>query len=212
MKSVLSVSRAAFCALALALTGQACSIISSAPYQEVRSYDLGLPVPARAPASLWIDPISSSASCKHKMLYRSDANELFIDEYGKWTQPPGQLLTKYLRLAFRGDASDAPVIGEAKYNLYGSVLAFEADLDAKKVNLCVRYEMIGCAGSGLRLERTTLFSSPLEGDDASAAASAMSKAAALMVQALKDDIAALEAASSKRNPAETAQAPSQEAK
>jgi len=189
------------CSLALCL-GQGCGgILSSEPYHESKSYDLGVPAEVKAAAFLQVEPFSSSSTCKFKMLYRTGSNELSIDEFDKWIQPPGQLLTKYVRLAFRTSPGDSFVAGGAKYRLYATILAFEADLDAGKASLGVRYELLDDSDPSARVERTVIFSQPLDGSDAQAVAAAMSKAAAAMVQAVKKDLDALVAVAQERKAA-----------
>jgi len=143
------------------------------------------------------------------MLYRKGSNELLIDEYGKWMQPPGQLLTKYVRLAFRTSPEDGAVPGDAKYRLYATILAFEADLDAGKVNLGVRYELLDSTDSSARIERTAIFSQPFDGTDAQSVASSMAKAADALVQSVKSDLDSLDAVAQRKS---SAKAPAQAAK
>ena len=137
---VLRVLAMAVLAAGAAFSAASCSILPSGQYREVRSFDIGVPASADFPASLSIEPFGSDSACKFKMLYRSGGNEMLVDEYDRWTQTPGQMVTKYLRLAFRdtpGTQASAPQ--SVKYELSGSVLAFEADFDAKKVNLGIHY-------------------------------------------------------------------------
>ena len=189
---------------ALSLLG-ACSLLPSEPYREVRSYDLGVPPSAEPAAALSVEPFSADSACKFKMLYRAEGNEMLIDEYNRWTQPPGQMLTKYLRLAFRdlpGASTARPEL--PKYEVSGSILAFEADLDSKKVNLGVHYILSNRIVSDISVERTMIFSQPMEGVSSSDVANSMSKAASQFVDSLKSDLQALEKIASEKNKAVSA--------
>ena len=172
-----------------------CSFLPSEPYREVRSFDLAIPQAAGMP--LRVQPFSADSACKFKLLYRAGGNEMLIDEYNKWTQPPAQLLTKHLRLAFRDEAPSAGKLPEpAKYELSGTVLAFEADLDAKRVDLGVRYSITPISSTtpnAQSIERTVIFSQPLKTNEPDAVAEAMAQAAGQLVDAVKSDCLALEA-------------------
>jgi ABC-type uncharacterized transport system auxiliary subunit len=182
-----------------------CSFLPSEPYREVRSYDLGVPAAAAPVAPVSVQPFSADSACKFKLLYRAGGNEMLIDEYNKWTQPPGQMLTKYMRLAFRSEPGEAGKRPETeKYELSGSILAFEADLDAKKANLGVRYSLSSKNDPELRLDRTAIFSEELKGSSPADVAAAMEKAANQLVASVKSDIAALEASSLKKEPSKQA--------
>jgi uncharacterized lipoprotein YmbA len=93
-----SAGRLAACfaaALALCLSA-ACSFLPSEPYREVRTFDLGVPEAIGSASALQVQPFGADSACKFKMLYRAEGNEMLIDEYNRWAQPPGQMLTKYL--------------------------------------------------------------------------------------------------------------------
>lgn len=173
----------------------ACSILPSGQYREARSFDIGVPPSANAGVSVSVQPFGSDSACKFKMIYRSGGNEMLVDEYNRWTQPPGQMITKYLHLAFRdapGTQASWPL--PAKYELSGSVLAFEADFDAKQANLGVRYVLRSKERQERKIERTAVFSEHIAGMDSADVAKAMTHAAAKLVDSIKSDLQALESA------------------
>lgn len=178
-------------ALCLAPLCGACSFLPSGEYREARSFDIGVPAPLASAPAVSIQPFGSDSACKYKMLYRSGGNEVFVDEYNKWTQPPGQMLTKYLRLAFRNDGDGSP--REAKYELGGSVLAFEADFEKKKVELGVRYSLRSVGSDSRSFERSAVISEPLSSVDPAEAAKAMGKAAFKLAVMIDADLKALDA-------------------
>ena len=167
-----------------------CNFLPSEPYREVHSYDLGVPASAGLPLS--VQPFGTDSACKFKLLYRVGGNEMLIDEYNKWTQPPGQMLTKYLRLAFRSESGEAGKLPpQLDCELSGSILAFEADLDAKKVNLGVHYTLSSMKLDSKPGDRTTIFSQPFSTNEPEAIAEAMTKAAAQLVESVKSDAKAI---------------------
>jgi uncharacterized lipoprotein YmbA len=123
-----SAGRLAACfaaALALCLSA-ACSFLPSEPYREVRTFDLGVPEAIGSASALQVQPFGADSACKFKMLYRAEGNEMLIDEYNRWAQPPGQMLTKYLRIASGSSRRSLLPLRGSEIRALRSILAFEA--------------------------------------------------------------------------------------
>lgn len=116
----------------------------SEPYRDVIYYDLSVPAPAPAESvRVSVLPIRDESSTKYKMVFRKNSNALIVDDYAKWTQPPGMMLTRYLENYFsKSDTNKEPESeNTVSLSLAGSIFAFEADLESKEVVLGVKYEV-----------------------------------------------------------------------
>lgn len=165
----------------------ACSLLPQAPYHESYVFDLGIPPKADMPFNVDIQQFSSECATKFKMLYRLENNQIQIDEYNRWTQTPGPMLTKYLRLAFRGTDNSK------NFYVSGNIMAFEADVPTKVARLAVRYTIDDSLGddksSAKSISKTVIISVPYEENRPGSIAAAMAGTADKLVLLIRDDIA-----------------------
>lgn len=153
----------------------ACNLLPSSEYKEPHLYDIGIPLETKSSSQyeVSIQPFSSDAAVRYKMIYRMADNRLDVDEYNRWTQPPGQMITKYLRLAFADDSmKNAPV----RLIVSGTVLAFEADFAHKVARFCISYKISDAASNLPSAASSFTATIPLESNTPGAVAKSMSKA------------------------------------
>ena len=178
---------------ALAAAG-GCSIFPTPDNTETLYYDLGIPEPCASEFRIEVAPFSSMTNERFRMAARGRDNIIHGLEFHKWTQTPGPLLTKYLRLAFRDAAEErlpAAVKQEELYHLNGTVLVFESDKGEAKLGL--RYSISwGRAGEKNSVIRTILLTEKMTDGSPGAFADAMSRAAAKVSDMILSDIRAIE--------------------
>ncbi len=108
------------------------------------NYDLNMPDAIPVDYQLKINSFSTAGIGHYKMVLREGKNRLKLDEYNRWSQQPGAMITKYLTAAFTQPDSR---IGTRQrvYYLSGSVIACELDKTHDVVYLLIRYS-IDCEG------------------------------------------------------------------
>lgn len=115
-------------------------ILSPTPFHEVRYHDLGNPdiINANGP---YVDfsKFTTSGPYKTKMVFRSENNELQINEYNRWAQSPESLIGRYLQIAFRANPPNGNM---KKYSVNGTVLVFEADKKKQQAVLIIEYTIV----------------------------------------------------------------------
>lgn len=168
-----------------------CSLFPANEYIEPAVYDIGIPEETEQalPYDVEIQPFLSEGASRYKMMYRLDDNRLHTDDYNRWTQPPGPLLTRYLRMAFAGrDVKAKPI----RFRVSGTILVFEADLKQKLVRMFVSCRIAGeKSASGeksVSAEESMMFSEPLKDTDPASVADAMSAVAGQFVRKLRQDM------------------------
>lgn len=178
---------------ALAAAG-GCSIFPTPDNTETLYYDLGIPEPCASEFRIEVAPFSSMTNERFRMAARGRDNIIHGLEFHKWTQTPGPLLTKYLRLAYRDateTASPSALKADDLYHLGGTVLVFESDKGEAKLGL--RYMISwGASGEKKYAARTVLVTEKMPDDTPGAFADAMSRAAAKVSQMILADIRAIE--------------------
>lgn len=104
-----------------------CSIFPAPEVTASRYYDLATPERISvAGKNILLAPFASNSGERYKMALR-EGHSIRSTEECKWIMPPGSLMTKYLRLAFRSEPG-VP-LGKKEVTLSGSVSAFESDND-----------------------------------------------------------------------------------
>lgn len=108
------------------------------------NYDLATPQSIELNYQIKVRAFSTAGIGHCKMTVRESLNRLKLDEYNRWSQQPGAMITKYLTAIF---AQNDESIGVAKnvYYLSGSVMACELDKTENVAYLLIRYA-IGCDG------------------------------------------------------------------
>lgn len=158
-----------------------CSIFPSPQVTTSQYYDLS--IPERLPLagiSLHILPFASNSGERYKMALR-DGNTIRSSEGSKWVLPPGSLLTKYFRLAFRSKGGSS--VGKRSITLSGNVSAFESN--NKEALLGLTYKL---RSKNKEFFRTILIREKQENDTAQAFAASMSKAARKAAESIAQDI------------------------
>ena len=115
-------------------------VLSPKPFRSVTYHDLGTPgVLNQQGPFVTFSRFAMNGPYKNKMVFRTQTNELAIDEYNKWSQAPETMLGRYMALAFRGK----PESDTAKtYSVIATVMSFEADESSDNALLIVEYTIV----------------------------------------------------------------------
>ena len=177
--------------LAMASILSSCSFFQRNEYEAVHLYDVGLSSMVSRYA-VEVRPFASDTAARYKMLFRTSDSELKTDEYNRWTLPPAQMITKYLRSAFAVDRAPGEDCDGSRFIINGNILAFEADLKTSKARLYVSYDISMPENAGFKPYVSSLnLEIPLESHTASAFAEAMSIASERLAEVLLEDMNAL---------------------
>ncbi|QSH40807.1 ABC-type transport auxiliary lipoprotein family protein [Lentisphaerota bacterium ZTH] len=167
-------------------------LFGNQPYSEVQYYDLGNPVQT-APANVFVKFMlfSTTEPVKYKMVYRDKNNRILIDDYNKWVQPPGFLITRYCQAAFRQNKYDQKP--RIEFIVSGTIYMFKIDLRESKASLGVTYNVDRkLMGADKFLSQNSLvFTAPIEQENPSGFADAMSKCAAQLAAKISQDLVEL---------------------
>jgi hypothetical protein len=170
-----------WCAAALITLLASCnfSVIPPTDFTETRTFDLASPEPlGDLPFTVDVDAFSSECSGRYKMVFREDANRIEVDEYSRWSMPPGAMLTKYLAARFAARGGNHERNGKPTFELDGSVLNCEMDKAGKRTDLMVHFFIIEHGNDAFRITGTESYSIPAEKTTPEAFADGMNKAAA----------------------------------
>lgn len=170
-----------FLAAAAASLLASCNInlVPPTDYTDPTTYDLASPAPlAGLPFSVDVETFSSECAGRFKMVFRNDENQISVDEYNRWSMPPGAMLTKYLSARF-ADAPGSAAQDQAKtlFSLDGTVLVCELNAQKKQVSLMVHYIITEPPEDTFKISGTESYSIPVENASAEAFAEGMNKAA-----------------------------------
>lgn len=175
------------CLLSLITSG---CVFTTEPYRLVKYHDLGNPdIIDTTGYSVKILPFDMSGPYKHKMIYRTDKNELSNSEYNRWVQSPEIMLTRYLKIAFGGTPADKRK--EPEFTLSGTILSFEADMTEKKAVLTVEYEIIRSDSKKILQTACLSFSSDLSDTTPRTFADAMTKTSQKFAEKLNNELKTL---------------------
>lgn len=157
-------------------------------YNEPRYYDF--PSPDQLPAltiPVQIKSFGNSTAVKQRMIYRTADDELLIDEYSRFVQPPEKMLERYLATAFAsrdfgGGKSDKTIIC-----VYGKIFLIEFDASSLEARLGVEYTIEEQSADGV--VSTLAFDSAIYRSQAtSAAPEVMTRALSRCVAQFADQI------------------------
>lgn len=157
-----------FCLILLA----GCSIFPAANNQKTHYYDLTQPPRITLHQPLEVLPFVTTSGDRFRMAARIGKSEIAGDDFHKWILPPGSLLTKYLRLAFRDTPETHLQSEEDPMTLNGEILTFE--ISGKYAELGVRYHL---NYKKKQLDKTILLREKLAEETPAGFAAAMSKTA-----------------------------------
>ena len=169
------------CAAALIPFLAACSfsLIPQTEFTEPGTFDLASPEPLEAlPFIVDVDAFSNECSGRFKMVYRENTNQIDVDEYNRWSMPPGAMLTKYLAARFAAQTGNQGRAGKPVFELDGSVLTCELNKPKKQVNLMVHYFIVEQGNDSFKITGTEDYAIPVGEATAEAFADGMNKAAA----------------------------------
>lgn len=169
------------CAAVLIAILAACSISVLPPtdYTDPKTFDLASPAPLDGlPFIVEVESFSNECSGRYKMVFREEANSIVIDEYNRWSMPPGAMLTKYLAARFAAPPGKQDKTVKPVFVLDGSVLTCELYVNAKQVDLMVHYFIVEPGNETFRITGTEDYNIPVDDTTAEAFADGINKAAA----------------------------------
>ena len=170
-----------WCAAALIPLLAACnvSVLPPIDYTDPKTFDLASPAPIDGlPFIVEVESFSNECSGRYKMVFREEANRINIDEYNRWSMPPGAMLTKYLAARFAASPGKQDKTAKPVFVLDGSVLTCELHKNAKRVDLMIHYFIIEPGNETFRITGTEDYNIPVDDTTAEAFADGMNKAAA----------------------------------
>ena len=184
-----------WCAAALIPFLAACSfsLIPQTEFTEPGTFDLASPEPLEAlPFIVDVDAFSNECSGRFKMVYRENANRIDVDEYNRWSMPPGAMLTKDLAARFAAQTGNQGRAGKPVFELDGSVLTCELNKPKKQVDLMVHFFIVEHGSDTFKITGMKDYAIPVADDSADAFADGMNNAAAQfadhIVSILKDEL------------------------
>ncbi|OGV38409.1 MAG: hypothetical protein A2020_15235 [Lentisphaerae bacterium GWF2_45_14] len=183
-------------------------LFTSEPYRAVSYYDLSVP-DANVPddSDIIVIPVRDDTPTKYRMVFRKSENSLIIDDYSKWVQPPGMMLTRYMQSFFSdsGKYENPATDDRVSFTIAASVFVFEAALEQKQAILGVKYEIKRSEDGKVLLFSSKIFSENMDTFTGDKLSAAMSVCASKFAAALKKEIESIypvEAAEIKRLRAE----------
>ena len=181
-----------WCAAAMLPLLAACSIslLPSGESTEPKTFDLASPVPFDSlPFIVEVDAFSSECSGRYKMVFRENENQIDVDEYNRWSMPPGAMLTKYLAARFAAQTGNQSRDGKPVFELDGSVLTCELNKANKQVDLMVHYFIVEHSDDTFKITGTENYSIPVNGVSAEDFAEGMNQAASKLADRIKTVLA-----------------------
>ena len=168
-----------FLAAAAASLLAAChfNLIPETDYSDPKTFDLASPAPVTdLPFAVDVETFSSECAGRFKMVFREDENRISVDEYNRWSMPPGAMLTKYLSARFAA-APDSAGRAKTLFSLDGTVLVCELNAQKKQVSLMIHYIITEPPEDHFKISGTKNYSVPVDSVSAEAFAEGMNKAA-----------------------------------
>ena len=154
-----------WCAAALIplLTACSVSLVPHADYTEPKTFDLVSPSPFdELPFIVDVDAFSTECSGRFKMVFREDMNQIRVDEFNRWSMPPGAMLTKYLAARFAAPSSSRGRAKKPTFELDGSVLSCELNKATKQVELMIHYFIVEPGEEDFKISGTEDYSIPVD--------------------------------------------------
>ena len=181
-----------WCAAALLPLLAACSfsLIPEADVTENGIFDLASPAAiGELPFTIDVNAFSNECAGRYKMVFREKGNRIVVDEFNRWSMPPGAMLTKYLTARF---ASQSGNHRKPAFELDGTVLNCEMDKEKKHVDLMVHFFIVERGDDAFKITGTEEYVIQVDGTSADAFADGMNKAAAKfadhVVSILKEEL------------------------
>lgn len=161
---------------------------SEKPYVAVKYYDLATPPQITLTQNqVRILPFDSTEPAKYKMIYRDQNNEIIMDDYNKWIQPPCLMITRYLQSAFKQSGNPPE---DSVLLISGNVFMFRIDLQTNTASLGVNYVIKGTPDNIIKpiSRNSTIFSSKFEKQGPTYFVQAMSECAGQLAAAIEKDL------------------------
>ena len=195
-----------WCAAALLPLLASCSLSLLPPtdYTDPGTFDLASPVPfSDLPFIVEVDSFSNECSGRFKMVFREDDYQISVDEYNRWSMPPGAMITKYLAARFAATTGNQNRADKPVFELDGTVLNCELNKPEQQVDLMVHYFIIAPGDETFKITGTENYRIPVKDTSAESFANGMNEAAAKFA----DQIVAVLKNELKDRAAETKKAP-----
>lgn len=180
----------------LLVLGQTGCLFWGKSFQPTSHYDLDPAKTSLESAGFRVEfsEFTTTEPIRFKMVYRDRQCRLLVDSYNKWIQPPGAMLSRYLRVVFR-DHNAVVAEGTLSYRIAGDIFMFQIDIERKQVNLGVDYSISEGSASGFLplLQRSAFFSEPFTESTPSEFAAAMSRCAARFAAQLDQELRSIKA-------------------
>ncbi len=155
------------------------NVIPPTDFTETRTFDLASPDPiGELPFIVEVDMFSNECSGRFKMVFREEANRIAVDDYNRWSMPPGSMLTKYLAARFAAHPGNPGRDNKPVFVVDGSVLNCELNKSLKQVDLLVHFFITEHNDESFRITGTEGYRIQVEDTTPEAFANGMSKAAA----------------------------------
>ena len=170
-----------WCAAALLPLLAACSfsLLPRTEYTEPKTFDLISPSPIdELPFLIDVDAFSTECSGRYKMVFREEANRIYVDEYSRWSMPPGAMLTKYLSARFASPSNNQGREKKPGFELDGTVLSCELNKATMQVDLMIHYFIVEPGKEEFRITGTEDYSIPVNETTPEAFADGFDQAAA----------------------------------
>lgn len=161
---------------------------SDQPYVAVKYYDLANPPQITLTQNqVKVLAFDSTEPAKYKMIYRGKNNEVILDDYNKWIQPPCLLLTRYLQSAFKQSGNPPQ---DSVLLVSGNLFMFKIDLETNTASLGVNYVIKGNPDNIIKpiFRSSTVFSCKFKKEGPSYFVQAMSDCAKQLALAIEKDL------------------------
>ena len=154
------------------------NLIPETDFSDPKTFDLASPAPVTGlPFTVDVETFSSECAGRFKMVFREDENRISVDEYNRWSMPPGAMLTKYLSARFAAAPGSTQDHAKPLFSLDGTVLVCELNAQKKQVSLMIHYIITEPPEDTFKISGTENYNIPVEEVSAEAFAEGMNKAA-----------------------------------
>ena len=137
------------------------NLIPETDFSDPKTFDLASPAPVTGlPFAVDVETFSSECAGRFKMVFREDENRISVDEYNRWSMPPGAMITKYLSARFAAAPGSTQDHAKPLFSLDGTVLVCELNAQKKQVSLMIHYIITEPPEDTFKLSGTESYSIP----------------------------------------------------
>ncbi len=157
MKTKMTIVLASLC-----LYFPGCTLIPVQPHIDIHYFDIGLPSFSSPENDEKIDVLSvtSDGPFAEKMVFRASPVSLAFDEFNRWSTPPAALLKRHLEMVY--DRGSELRENPPSFGLSAKITQWEADLQTKKINLSIRFDLHKADSSQMAWSKTFSKHIPVE--------------------------------------------------